>query len=399
MEICSCIPNERRLLTMSAKKKNKTLKKLFKNPIVISVISDAVFAMLIFIVGQISGFLTLPSRVESLEKSVKELSENSAPSETIQNAPVINNYYKYGLKLIDQGKIKVSTESVEMPYLLSPPPWETDDTIAENTETGEKITAGQLVNQKIFLPYKDGNQENYFYGQFDDNNQWDGNCIINVYQDDILISIMEAQYDNGELLHYKQAVKSITRNKDVIWRVCDKERKKDEKKEYNTGETWNYIYKEYIKDFVYDDATINDIKYIYEFEKYLKENSWLEGYYYGNTSDGFYNDETENAYMIKYFEDGTVRTLYCGNFVNGEFEDNTGNAWYITKGKNTDYMYYKGYYKNGITQNNPGHIFEDPPLSLDRIRELLEENNCDLDLNWYNPDIQSSNPEHEQAAG
>ncbi len=384
MEVCSCIINERRTHAMSSNRK-KAIKKFFKNQIVISVISEIVFTILIFLVGQISGFLSLPSRVTALEKKVDNLTLNSTPSETIQNAPVINNYY--GFKSIDAGILKVSTESIEIPYLLAPPSWETDDTIVENTETKEKITAGELINTKIFLPYKEGNQEIYFYGQFNDSNQWDGDCTINVYEDDILMSIMEAQYDNGMLLRYKQVAKSTTRNETEIWRVCDKTRKRNKNKEYSTGETWNYIYKEYKKNFRYEEAMSNDIKYIFDFENFLAENSWLEGYYYGNTSDGYYNDDTGNAYMIKYFDDGTVRTLYYGNFVKGEFHDKTGNAWYITKEKDTDYMYYKGYYKNGHPENNPGHTFKSPPLSLEQIYEILDENHCDLILRWYNSDI------------
>lgn len=388
MTISSHIINERRSYIMSPKKKTKFYKRLFKNQIFISVISELVFAILIFLVGQISGFLSLPSRVTQLEENVENLTLNSTPSETIQTAPVINNYYGYeSYEPIEAGILKVSSGSVEPPYLLAPPSWEINDTIIENKKTKEKITAGELINKKIFLPYKDGNQEIYFYGQFDDNNQWDKDCIINVYQDNILISIMEAQYDSGTLLQYKQVSKSSTKNQTEIWMVCDKVRKKDENKEYNTGETWNYIYREYKKNFLCEDATIKDIKDVNEFEEYLKEISWLEGYYYGNTSDGFYNDDTGNSYMIKYFEDGTVRTLYYGNFANGVFDDDTGDAWYITRGKNTHYMYYKGFYEKGETSNNPGHIFEDPPLSIERIYEILEDNHCNLTLKWSDSDI------------
>lgn len=397
MEICGYMLNERRDFEMpnkKVKKKKKTIKKVFNNAIVVSVTSEVVFAILVSIVGWVSGFLSLPSRVSDLEKQMAELTNDSDNSQTNPNTPIINNNI-INLRPIEEGKIDITEGSGELPYLLSAPQWNSEDIIAEDIQTGEKLTAGQLVNEKIFLPYKNGNQETYFYGQFNDNNQWDGICIFNIYEEDVLVSIMEAEYDNGNFKKYKQVIESETIKGIKVWSVA----KKEKKEEYNTGETWNYIYTEIIRDFTFEEASFKNIKNVNEVEESLKNssNTPLEGYYCGNTSNGYYNHDTskENvpACMIKYFPDGIVRTLYYGGFKDGNFEDKTGNAWYITRASDTDYMYYNGFYEKGSTKNNPECIFEEPPLTRTRIEEILEEHNCDLKLNWDSPNIDKEESE------
>lgn len=63
---------------------------------------------------------------------------------------------------------------------------------------------------------------------------------------------------------------------------------------------------------------------IASFQKFLNLN--LVEFYHGNTSNGYYNDDTGNAYLVQYNNSNTVKTLYCGNFKDGVFNDNTGNA-------------------------------------------------------------------------
>ncbi len=90
--------------------------------------------------------------------------------------------------------------------------------------------------------------------------------------------------------------------------------------------------------------------------------------------------------MVKYFDDYTIRTLYVGNFKNGDFYSGTNNSWYITKEKNTSYMYYKGGFENGNPTRSKGYVFENP-ISQTRIDEILIENefnlgNLPVELNW-----------------
>lgn len=84
--------------------------------------------------------------------------------------------------------------------------------------------------------------------------------------------------------------------------------------------------------------------------------------------------------MVKFFEDGTVRTLYVGNFKNGMFNDYTGNAWIISKVDN-DYFYYKGNFDNGmITDTNTMEI----PISQKDIETIANETYFNCELKWSN---------------
>lgn len=136
------------------------------------------------------------------------------------------------------------------------------------------------------------------------------------------------------------------------------------------------------------DDFIESSEAVNENDEYMEviensDNVIQTGYYSGRTSDGYYNDDTGDAYIIKYFPDGMVKTLYVGKFVDGMFNDRTDNAWYITKEIKTDYMYYKGYFEDGEALGNATSYFEGPSLSIDRINEILKENNFKKELNWY----------------
>ena len=111
----------------------------------------------------------------------------------------------------------------------------------------------------------------------------------------------------------------------------------------------------------------------------------LHAIYYGDTSKGYFNDDTGDACMVYFSEDKTVRLLYVGNFKNGTFEDDTGNAWYIVKNENTSYMYYKGCFMNGI--ENRSREFElENNLSEQRIQEIIKENKFQFfDVVWTDP--------------
>lgn len=88
--------------------------------------------------------------------------------------------------------------------------------------------------------------------------------------------------------------------------------------------------------------------------------------------------------MIKYFENGAIRTFYSGNFKNGNFEDTTGNAWYITRDVHTPYMYYKGNFEMGHPTRNPGSHFN-YKITSPQIYFILNENN--FDISKINPKI------------
>lgn len=366
--------------------RKKYLINTFVYPIIPSICATFLCSAGVYFFSGIRDLMKLPGRIDLLESRIETMEkgdpENSGSSSSGAVQIDINLHAKI-LMPTEEGEIEIRSDSMELPVLMSQPSWNSTDIIGVDTKTGIEYTAKELVNQRVLMPSKDGNRESFFYVQFNEKNHWDGKCLINNYIDNRLESVMEAIYDDGDLKVYEQAIQSSKSVGDV-WSISDRVKEDS----YNSGETWSYTYKDVIKDFEFEDIEIEDLVSIEDLKRDLTESdSWLEGYYKGNTSDGYYNDNTGKAYLIKYFENGTVRTLYRGKFKDGEFEDDTGNAWYITKGS-IGYMYYKGFYKEGNTVNNNGHIFEDPPLSRDRMKELLKENDWDEDveLNWDIPD-------------
>lgn len=399
-------------------KKPNFLKSITKSNTFISIVSSIVSSIVICVGGFIitnhinskvapyimqADFLNLQHELEkSINEQFKTLNSElntkidgemdglSSRITTIETALMISSKYKHNLlKPIEEGTIKTKHVSVEMDSILSQPTWKSDDIIFQDAKSDIKYLAKDLVDQKILVKYRTGNQENFFYGKYNKSNQWDGDCIINVYENNNLKLIMEAKYDNGQLLNYRQINKFTTKAGINVWNISSRTAMDN----YTCGENWYYFRgsSEHVKSFESNEVTVEDIISIDEFQNNIKDDSWLEGYYKGNTYDGHFNDNTNNAFMIKFFEDGTIRTLYVGNFENGDFNDETGNAWYITKDVNTAYMYYTGYFKDGKTENNIGSEFENP-VSLKEIDSKLLEHqfylkviNSDITLNWSKP--------------
>ena len=266
--------------------------------------------------------------------------------------------------------------------------------IAIDNVTYAEYTSSQLAEQKLFMPYiNEKGQEVFFLGQFNENNQWDGNCIINIYENGNLVLITEGKYKDGHILNYKQVLPFTNAAGISVWSISERNiMNKDPNSEtidytnadkyFINGESWTYFADDknlYQKHFQFNDASALNIITVDQFKSTIS--SPLEGYYFGNTSNGKYNDNTGTSYMIKYFENGTVRTLYHGNFENGTFNDDSNNAWSISKTENTTYMYYKGKFANEHPLHNKGSEFENY-LTLERIEDRLIENNFYRDLNW-----------------
>lgn len=276
----------------------------------------------------------------------------------------------------------VSIESNDVPNLKSS---FTANTSIGTDKKGNVYIAENYINKPIFLIYTENNQEVYFFGQYNENYHWNGYCVTNAYNSDgVLISICESNFDDGKRIDYKSFYQD---SGDWIYshRKCTDENtrndsdNKDEKNNIKETIKYKFVYND-VKNFTITNVRTTDIIHVDDFIKTI--NPIMLSYYHGDTSDGKYNDDTENAYLINYFEDGTVKTLYFGNFKDGKFDDFTGNAWYIVKDDNTDYMYYKGFFEDGITKNNEGCIIGHPPLNRENIDNYLKENNCKLKLNW-----------------
>lgn len=313
--------------------------------------------------------------LSSMREDVSELQD----SDTNTN----ENHINIDINLSDKLKqyfevLKVDCKHVDTPVYLSSPQWQSTDIILTDKNSGKEYRAYELAYEKILFPYMSDNREIFFYGQYNENNNWDGHCIINAYEDDKLVFITEAEYADGKILSYQQ-VFAFNNTSGKVWGISERKNEGS----YNSGITYTYFFdKDYTKDFTLDNVTENDILTVDDFKNNL--DAIPEGFYCGNTSNNYYNDETGNAYIVKYAKDGTVRTLYVGNFIDGAFNDFTGNAWYIVRDEelNTNYMYYKGKFENNNVVGNPT-VPPENPVSLERIKEILNEANLNLDLNWH----------------
>lgn len=384
-------------------KTKKSIKEIFSAKNVIEGVFIAVLAAIIIaIITLLVNLKSIPTDISLIKKDIESLSNaNKEISDDIEELKInykgiekdvefINNRINNleNLHSLASNTIKLEPEealvnsitiekhTVDNEEILSTPQWNETEIIAKGMF--KEYIAQDLVGKKLLIPYYNNGQEVYFYGQFNENNQWNDNCVINIYKDNKLIFIMDAVYDSGIIKTYKQVMPSKTKYGADIWIISERTTNNGT----NLGDTWNYIYeKDYLKSFDFDTVTDNDILVVDDFK--LNIRSQLEGYYHGNTSNGVYNDDTGNAYLVKYAPDQTIRTLYCGNFKNGYFEDNTNNAWSITRDvdKNSNYMYYKGKFKDGNRVYNKGHKRKSN-LTLEDINTYITGRVFNTELNW-----------------
>lgn len=388
---------------MAKNKENKNeskAKKIFSHPIVSSVISQVLVAAILFVISSAAGFLQLPIKMNQVEERLNHIeeqlfnidmdgTEQKISSLTDGMEDINTRINRIEDKLWDSWALILSPTKTSMTnftvkyekeknmYYLNQPAWDSDDIIATDLNGKNQYTAEQLINEKLLLVYTNNGEYTVFLGQFDQNNKWDGRCILNVYRNETLCLVTEAEYDSGELLKYRQILPAeISGGR--VWIISDRVCELN----FNSGE--NYCYKrdndyKMIKKF--DDIEAEDVITIENFKEHV-EMGTLQSYYMGKTSNGNYNDLSGDAVFVEYFQDGTVKTLYKGKFKDGQFDDTTGKAWYITREKDTLYMYYKGNFKNGKPTHNKGYIFKEEINSKD-INEIINHEGISKDLIWY----------------
>lgn len=346
------------------------------------------------------GYTKLPENFSQISEKITTMSENltnvndsivdidtsiTVLSEKIKNhdddIEWIMTYLSQNsaLKINMANGVSIQTETKYNDIYLVQPVWSNSDVIAFDFVNNKAYTAEDLKSVPLLIPYMENNQEVYFLGQFNENNRWNGKCLINVYEQEKLVAIMDALYDDGNLIEYKQ-VQSESINGSEVWVVSD--RKRDVS--YNSGETQIYQ-RENTPSKKFTDNTV-EMKDIYDTEDFLKTaNTHLLSYYYGNTSNGKYNDETGRAFLIKYATDGTILTLYQGCFKNGMFHDSSYNAWEIARNPDIGtekYLYYKGVFQNGKAKKDDRSIIE-YEIPLSRIFEITQDANIKHEMNWY----------------
>lgn len=253
---------------------------------------------------------------------------------------------------------------------------EDETVIGRNRESGNDETKSSVENKAFITQYTENEEDVFFYGQYNENGQWDGRCIINRYNGSKLTFIMDAVYNNGELENYSQVFRGKNTRGQEIWYVSKREVDGDE----NSGETTTYFFfGDYEKDF--DIQTISKEDMMSRDKFMLTIPSTIEGYYNGYTSDGRYNDTSEDAYLVKYDTNGNVRYLYKGILEDGYGNDNRNNAdsWALIWGDANDgYHYHIGKFKDGT----PVETKKDwkYPVDQEFINSIInpEDYNCPL---------------------
>ena len=206
-----------------------------------------------------------------------------------------------------------------------------------------KYDAYRLVQKRICMWYGEGGATEYiFIGQYDDDYNWDGECLVCAYRENKLLYTTIDNYNNGKLESYRRISRNNNRWVYTDRTVIDK---------HNTdGDNISYKYRDINKKSINRDElkeedayTPNDVR------KLLKDD--IIHHYHGLAVDTVLKDDTGNAYMIKY-EAGEISEIYSGTFVTDSIHYGTG--WLIRHTVDNKYSYIKGVFhdKNGETVEN-----------------------------------------------
>lgn len=322
------------------------------------------------LLSKVTEIDNINARLQTLESDIKNLKDDT---DKLDNRLYEINKFTPTANTINSLELSYNDSDIAV---LPSPTWNSKDVIVTDLETKTDITAEELVNKTLLLPYMDmeNEQEVYFLGQFNENNHWDGHCIINIYENDYLIFIMDAVYDDGTIQFYKQMLPyEVEDTGDYVWSVSHR----SYNGKSNIGESWVYhedkdLYSKKI--FNFDNVTYMDMITADQFKKSIT--TPLESYYHGNTSKGNYNDTTGESYIVRFYKDGNVRLLYYGDFVDSAFIDDDAWEIYYSSDDNS-YVYCKGIFEDDEYKG------EDKTLvSVDEINNLIKGYNFDCELKW-----------------
>ena len=244
------------------------------------------------------------------------------------------------------------------------------DTCIGTDSEGKAYIAKDLIGQTILLTFDQGDKETYFLGQYNDKYHWDGYCVINTYTDGVLNGVSESNFDDGNRLNYESFYLSDNQGE---WIYTDRDCKEDS----NDGISIRYkLDYDKQKNFTLTNARASDIIYVENLTSY--DNKEVLSYYVGSTSDGVYNDNSGDAYLIRYNEDGFVSVFYKGCFQNGNFDD-TNAVEIVFDSSNDRYFLYQGTFVDGKRTSDDGIEY----VTQNEIDTILKENECPNDLEWY----------------
>lgn len=387
---------KQKVITKKKKKKKKRKKFIEKNivTLVVGLVVGVGILWIWWIVHDLPNSIT-DIRIENAETKGRLNSIDQRLNSIDGNYTALNS--NTWAKNKEQSKEKLTSETEETEILLasttfsvsmmSPKPSEEDKNdiadisdieddivIGTNRESNKDETKKDIENKPFIIHYEENGEDVFFFGKYNENSQWDGKCIINRYKNSNLTSIMEAEYSKGELKRYQHVFRGTNFSDEEIWYVSNREVEGNK----NSGNTTTYyFYGDCKKDFDINTLEEEDMLSVDKFIKTIPSN--MEGYYSGYTSDGSYNDDSGDAYLVKYKHNGTVRRLYKGKIENGVENDDTGEAWTLSWGIAEDgYHYHKGVFEEGDEKNTTDDWKN--PVDQDFINSVVnpDDFNCPL---------------------
>lgn len=187
----------------------KQIKEFFdKHQFFSGVVASLVATAIITALSILPKIYSIPQRIELLETEITKLTNEY----NILNDKINNNYSANSDNIetnsyiinIEENLLKQSQDTNDQASELLEPDWQNSDIIAKDLRFDIEYTASELVYKKIIFSYQTIDKENFFYGQFNENNHWYGICIINSYENDCLKSIIETVFDDGKLKNTKR---------------------------------------------------------------------------------------------------------------------------------------------------------------------------------------------------
>ena len=187
--------------------------KQFKQGIVIGIISSVVFAILSAL---FSNAAKLPVRMDNIEKNVKDLNSRIDTVESKFDQKIDETKSDIRGDIEGVGDDITRLENLILPFLHLKPSAEvqqqityaygevnrveqsgglvlTSASVVAYNDHGAEYTANQLSDIKLLLPYHEGKQNVFFYGQFDEENRWDGDCLVNIYENALQTLFMKTE--------------------------------------------------------------------------------------------------------------------------------------------------------------------------------------------------------------
>lgn len=301
---------------------------------------------------------------EGVKDQLGNISDDIAEIKKFLNSPTINASADAQECIdvsIEDNHISTSTSSISA------------DTCIGTDSDGKAYIAKDLIGQTILLTFNQDNKEIYFMGQYNNKYHWDGYCVTNTYDAvGLLDGVCESNFDDGTRLDYESFYRSDNQEE---WIYTDRDCKKDVNEGISIKYKLDYSKQ---KNFTITNVRVSDIIYIEDMKNC--ENKQILSYYDGITSDGVYNDNTGNAYLVRYNNEGFVNVFYQGCFKNGYFNDT--NALEIVLDESVGinkYFVYQGKFSNGKRLSDEGIKY----VTQEEINTILKENECPDDLKWY----------------